>query len=290
MGRRSVFAVLLSIGLLPILLVGSISGVAGAAADTCPGGFVACGGDGQKVVLPTDLPQHHIKVKKVGTADTQPGDIEPLAGTIVAPNTCRYTTTSYGNGQYSGVATYAVDDQLGAHARSDAYHSGFPTPGTSTAAANASAGVDVIFPSNWPSGASVTVKNPWRLVGDLDVDAGVNFLGGAGYGAASYAANVILARVNGVAAGGEVASESLTTVFGPKTQHINNSGTKNIVQDVPPNSRFIDYVQISVNSYVSSSYFALGHAATEFFNTGRMWNTYQDWKFTLPSGYEISGC
>jgi hypothetical protein len=211
-----------------------------------------------------------------------------LSGTLIGTNTCRYTGTSLSNGGYSGNGVYGVDNNQTAYAATQADTSGVPFPGTAYSSAWAAAGVTVILGSNWPQPSSVTVTSSWTVDGSLDVDAGANPLGGTGSGTARYTTSVYLARQNSTAAGGSVSSGSLTTYLGPKTTSVHKTGTKSLTYTTPANATYIDYVQINNSSDSTSTYFANGHAATNFWPGA--WTPYQDWKFNLPSGYGLGHC
>ena len=253
----------------------------------------------------SDFPVHEIQVTDTEVPEVpypQPvKDVAPeiphitdplLAGgdaQLVGKNTCRYKTGNWAHGSHQGDAFYGYSPKLVAGGAARAYASGFP-PKTVVSTAQAATGILTAYPSNWP-GATVEVTTPWRLWGSYDLNAGGNPSLFTSQAWAEYDLNLILTRVNGVAAGGRVSADGVTATARPDGGEWTDKGKPKRVQTVPRGaSKFVNYIQIFMEAGVASDWAVAAQSIVNFTPPYGASMDYQDWKYTLPAGWRISKC
>lgn len=230
----------------------------------------------------------------MGQTETAPTGV---LGKYMGNNTCRYTGLNYakvegsenvpgGSFSFQGVAVGPAGSQ---HVQTRNW--AFAPPLVTREAWGASfAGISVAIPggSNWPSSSSVTVAMPWAAIGIQDVN-------GAPGGSSAQSKVIVRIRVFG---GGRsdtqtVYSKEVTTAQippGPKTSNTNTSGNGTVSTNLDRNTTFTSYVRNYTQSVAAGGTYAAS-AETNFATPdGDVATTYQEWRFTLPSGWVITRC
>lgn len=229
-----------------------------------------------------------------GTSPKLPAAVVAASSPPVAPNTCRYTQTSYANGQYAGNGAYAVDSSLGAEQSSSA----FATFGSADSSAKAEAGVQIYFypnPLSW-NGWYAQVYYPWHIQGTLSADT----FGFAGPANASVQLNLVHKD--------NVTSTAVNAMSDNQSEGNSKSVSRNYADNVTnPTTMsfplqdyvtFAAYIQSTSQTHAQAGFgyaeadadFASGNIQTR--QGPQAWLDYEDWTYIPPpgSGDYIASC
>lgn len=203
-------------------------------------------------------------------------------------NTCRYWGTSYADGDFANDANFGVDDSLGEYSRASAVSNLF-LPDAKRSWAWARGGVKVFLPQDWPQPSSISITYPWHTRGLLDVNAD---RGDDTWAEAHHRTELQSWRGGERVALNTPVNRNLRTDFGPKTLGVSADGTRTHGPFISPGN--ITYYGLAANvsdAQTASAILRSAKAVAQFFAAdAHVWLDHEDWKFTLPDGWEIKSC
>lgn len=272
-------------------------------------GDLSCTGAELLAGLP---PAHRPTVMPAGQASSPDAPVSSSSASsfpgsqYLGNDTCRYRGLYYANGGttendlFSATAFSATEGPNGeqrAHVIGNTRALG-ALPATNSA--NAYADADMIaYLEDWPQPSSVTITFPWRVRGTLSASAGFNPLTPA-TATTRLRLGFFIGRDDDIFEPSSTIHKipvdeilTITSEENPETQEITKDGSTEILRSTPSDQFYFGFTRarVIVNATSNIGNDALAEAEFAREDLGhRSWTPYQDWKFNLPSGWEIASC